>query len=54
MKITGAHTILYSKDAEAGRVFLPDVLGFPHVGRTFTKPARAAMLAKTRKTGNAP
>src|ERR1051325_4670501 len=29
--ITGAHAILYSKDAEADRDFLKDVLGFPHV-----------------------
>jgi len=29
--ITGAHAILYSKDADADRAFLRDVLGFPHV-----------------------
>ena len=29
--IIGAHTILYSSDAEADRTFLRDVLGFPHV-----------------------
>ncbi len=29
--ITGAHSIIYSKDAEADRAFLRDVLGFPHV-----------------------
>ncbi|MET8470827.1 VOC family protein [Streptomyces sp. NPDC006422] len=29
--ITGAHTILYSSDADADRAFLRDVLGFPHV-----------------------
>jgi hypothetical protein len=29
--INGAHVILYSKDAEADRGFLRDVLGFPHV-----------------------
>jgi catechol 2,3-dioxygenase-like lactoylglutathione lyase family enzyme len=29
--IRGAHTILYSSDAEADREFLRDVLGFPHV-----------------------
>ena len=29
--INGAHVILYSKDAEADRGFLKDVLGFPHV-----------------------
>lgn len=28
--ITGAHTILYSTNAEADRAFLRDVLGFPH------------------------
>jgi hypothetical protein len=30
-KITGAHSIIYSTDAEADRTFLRDVLGFPHV-----------------------
>ncbi len=29
--ITGAHSIIYSTDAEADRTFLRDVLGFPHV-----------------------
>jgi catechol 2,3-dioxygenase-like lactoylglutathione lyase family enzyme len=29
--ITGAHVIVYSKDAEADRDFLRDVLGFPWV-----------------------
>src|SRR3954469_24988884 len=29
--ILGAHTILYSSDAEADRAFLRDSLGFPHV-----------------------
>ena len=29
--IFGAHTILYSKDADADRAFLQDVLGSPHV-----------------------
>jgi catechol 2,3-dioxygenase-like lactoylglutathione lyase family enzyme len=29
--IVGAHAILYSKDAEADRAFLRDVLGFPSV-----------------------
>lgn len=28
---TGAHAILYSKDADADRAFLRDVLGLPHV-----------------------
>ena len=28
--ITGAHSILYSNDAEADRAFLRDVLQFPH------------------------
>ena len=28
---TGAHVVLYSKDAEADRVFFRDVLGFPCV-----------------------
>lgn len=29
--IIGAHSILYSKDSEADRVFLRDVIGMPHV-----------------------
>lgn len=29
--IFGAHVILYSRDADADRAFLRDVLGFPHV-----------------------
>ena len=29
--ITGAHSILYSADAEADRAFFRDVLGFAHV-----------------------
>lgn len=29
--INGAHVIFYSKDAEADRAFLRDVLGLPHV-----------------------
>jgi catechol 2,3-dioxygenase-like lactoylglutathione lyase family enzyme len=29
--INGAHVVIYSKDAEADRVFLRDTLGFPHV-----------------------
>jgi catechol 2,3-dioxygenase-like lactoylglutathione lyase family enzyme len=29
--ITGAHVILYSRDADADRAFLRDVLGYPHV-----------------------
>lgn len=29
--INGAHVIVYSRDAEADRAFLADVLGFPHV-----------------------
>ena len=29
--ITGAHSVIYSTDAEADRAFLRDVLGFPHV-----------------------
>ena len=29
--ITGAHLICYSRDAEADRRFVQDVLGFPHV-----------------------
>ena len=31
MKITGAHSIIYSTDAEADRAFLRDVLQFPSV-----------------------
>jgi catechol 2,3-dioxygenase-like lactoylglutathione lyase family enzyme len=29
--INGAHVVIYSKDAEADRAFLRDVLGFRHV-----------------------
>ncbi|MFC5862657.1 VOC family protein [Acidicapsa dinghuensis] len=29
--ISGAHVIVYSKDAEADRTFFRDMLGFPHV-----------------------
>jgi hypothetical protein len=29
--ITGAHSIIYSKDPEADRAFLGEVLGLPHV-----------------------
>jgi catechol 2,3-dioxygenase-like lactoylglutathione lyase family enzyme len=29
--INGAHVVIYSKDAEADRAFLRDMLGFPHV-----------------------
>ncbi len=29
--ISGAHAIIYSKNAEADRAFLRDVLGLPHV-----------------------
>ncbi len=29
--IIGAHAIVYSKDADADRAFLKDVLGFPYV-----------------------
>lgn len=29
--INGAHVILFSRDAEADRAFIRDVLGFPHV-----------------------
>jgi catechol 2,3-dioxygenase-like lactoylglutathione lyase family enzyme len=29
--ITGAHTVLYSSDADALRAFFRDVLGFPSV-----------------------
>lgn len=31
MAITGAHSILYSRDAEADRAFFRDVLKFPYV-----------------------
>lgn len=29
--ITGAHVIIYSRDAEADRAFIRDVLGYPNV-----------------------
>ena len=31
MVITGAHVIVYSRDADADRAFLRDVLEYPHV-----------------------
>lgn len=31
VKITGAHAVIYSSDAEADRAFLRDVVGFPFV-----------------------
>ncbi|WFR71331.1 hypothetical protein P9209_19860 [Prescottella defluvii] len=31
MAISGAHVIVYSRDADADRRFVRDVLGFPHV-----------------------
>jgi len=31
MNITGAHSVIYSTNAEADRAFLRDVLGFPSV-----------------------
>ena len=31
IKITGAHSIIYSSNPDADRAFLRDVLGFPHV-----------------------
>lgn len=31
MAISGAHVIVYSRDAEADRAFFRDVLGYPHV-----------------------
>ena len=29
--ITGSHVIVYSRDADADRVFFSDVLDYPHV-----------------------
>ena len=29
--LTGAHVVIYSKDAEADRAFFKDILGFPSV-----------------------
>ncbi len=31
MKFIGAHSIIYSRNSEAGRTFFKTVLGFPHV-----------------------
>jgi hypothetical protein len=31
VRITGAHAVIYSRDAEADRAFLRDVIGFPFV-----------------------
>ncbi len=50
--INGAHVILYSKDAEADRAFLRDVLGFNHVDAghgwlIFALPAAEAAVHPT-------
>lgn len=52
--IIGAHAILYSRNAEADRSFLRDVLNFPHVDAGhgcappthFTTEASGATLAR--------
>jgi catechol 2,3-dioxygenase-like lactoylglutathione lyase family enzyme len=50
--INGAHVILYSKDAEADRAFLRDVLGFDHIDAghgwlIFALPASEAAVHPT-------
>jgi hypothetical protein len=58
--IIGAHSIIYSKNSEADRAFLKDVLGFPYVDAgdgsfsgchpprwPFTRPARTTSTNST-------
>ena len=54
--ITGAHSILYSKDPEADRAFLRDVLGLPHVDAghgwlIFGLPPAEVAVHPARKSG---
>ncbi len=50
--ISGAHVVVYSKDAEADRAFFSDILGFPSVDAGHgwlifaLPPAEAALRAK--------
>ena len=55
--ISGAHVILYSKDAEADRAFFRDVLGFPSVdaGRgwlIFALPSAEAAFHPSDQNGH--
>jgi catechol 2,3-dioxygenase-like lactoylglutathione lyase family enzyme len=55
-KITGAHVIIYSADADADRAFLRDVLGFPHVDvgsgwLIFALPASEVAIHPAEKGG---
>jgi len=45
MKLVGAHSILYSKDAQADRAFLRDVMHFPR-RRSRPSPPRSAFLSR--------
>lgn len=54
--ISGAHVILYSKDAEADRAFLQDVLGFASVDAghgwlIFALPPAEAAVHPTEENG---
>jgi catechol 2,3-dioxygenase-like lactoylglutathione lyase family enzyme len=54
--IFGAHVILYSKDAEADRAFLRDILGFPSVDAghgwlIFALPPSEAAVHPTEENG---
>ncbi|SRR6266852_753067 len=54
--ISGAHAIIHSKDAEAGRKFFRDVLKFPHVDvgegwLIFALPPAELAVHPARKNG---
>ena len=55
--ISGAHVIVYSKDAEADRAFMRDVLGFKSVDAGHgwlifaLPPAEAAFIRRRRMAG---
>lgn len=50
MAIDGAHVVLYSKDAEADRVFMRHALGFPSVdaGRGWDSMSRGMQDPESR------
>jgi catechol 2,3-dioxygenase-like lactoylglutathione lyase family enzyme len=55
--IAGAHMIVYSADADADRIFLRDVLGFPHVDvgdgwLIFALPASEVAVHPADTSGN--
>jgi catechol 2,3-dioxygenase-like lactoylglutathione lyase family enzyme len=56
VKITGAHAVIYSRDPEADRGFLKDVLGFPFVDAghgwlVFALPPAEVALHPARENG---